>query len=952
MKKLVSIVLLLALCLATLSGCTLGEKLNKLNPFKKGPSEELLNAADYLFLLYKDDEKNTPSDYDVVAQIMVDGVIYTVEWTVDVPGITIKESEKAGFYTIDLDEKTPVDIPYVLTATIKDAKGKYPVTKTFERVVPTYKLLSYEQYMAAQTGDAVVIEGIVAAIHSKSEGNKYDQLYLHDAANKGGYYVYSMGKDPIKDLGLKLGMTVEVTGTKDIYSGLHEVKDASVKIVDATAKTLEPLDITETFKNASGMTDANLVNKLGMLVTIKGVEITDQDLATSSQYYKFKLGENESYIRIYDTDLPASVSDADKAALIKTHTEHRGYSATVTGVVIVYSGSVYLNPVSVDAFSELKEIQRTDEEKLALELDALKVQTAVTEDTVITLPLTGSIYNTITFAWAINENACATYDATTGKLTVTLPEEATTLTLTLTATLNGIPKTETFKIEVDAKTTDYYVPQAVETPKVNTAFKLHLYQTKLGKDLYFAGDTTDKAWYLATTDNAAKAADVYLEAVDGVDNAYRMYFYKGADKVKTYIELYERSAGSGSIQLVTETPATYYTYDADLGLLIVKSADGTNSYYMGTYGTYNTISASNTSYITGNKAGDVGVSQFPAKLVTLAAALPAPEKVTAPVANEAFKLHLYQTKLGKDLYFAGDTTDKAWYLATTDKVEKAADVYLEAVDGVDNAFRMFFYKGADKVKTYIELYERSAGSGSIQLVTETPATYYTYDADLGLLIVKSADGTNSYYMGTYGTYNTISASNTSYITGNKAGDVGVSQFPASLVKIVLKKAEAKVAAPETDKAFKLNLYQTKLGQSLYFAGDTTDKAWYLATTDKISKAADVYLEAVDGVDNAYRMFFYKGVDKVKTYIEVYERSAGSGSIQLVTETPATYYVYNADLGMLIVTSADGANSYYMGTYGTYNTISASNTSYITGDKAGDIGKSQFPAYIVTVGVAE
>ena len=155
--------------------------------------------------------------------------------------------------------------------------------------------------------------------------------------------------------------------------------------------------------------------------------------------------------------------------------------------------------------------------------------------------------------------------------------------------------------------------------------------------------------------------------------------------------------------------------------------------------------------------------------------------MTTPETDKAFKLHLYQAQTGKDLYFAGTTTDKAWYLATTDKLSKAVDVYLEAVDGVEGGFRMYFYAGADKTKTYIEVYERSAGSGSLQLVTTTPTNYYTYNADLGILVV--AAGTNMYYLGTYNSNTSMSASNTSYITGDNASKVGVTQFPAHLVTI-------------------------------------------------------------------------------------------------------------------------------------------------------------------------
>ena len=951
MKKLVSILLLLALCVTVFVAC---------NNDPVETDTGLTDAGKYLFNLYKDMAEVTATDYDVVKKVMIGTTAYNIEWSVDVAeGVTIKDSTEEGYFTVDVNEKTPTDITYTLTATIKDESGN-TVQKTFTHKIPAYKLFTYAEYAAAEDGSAVVVEGTVIGIFSKSNGSSSNGLYMQDPNNEGGYYVYGMDKDPSADLGIKLGMTVSATGEKDTYNGTYEIINATVTVTDSAVKDVAPVDYTEIFTNASALTDAALVERQSMLVTIKGVEITGQDEA--SGYFKFKLGDKETYVRISSSN--NCITKDEIAAFKAGHTEHAVWSANVTGIVSLYSGSFYLIPATADTFEYLGEIKKSDAEKIEIDLGAIEITKNATEDSVITLPLTGATYEEVKLAWTLSETGCATLDAAAGKLTITLPDVAEKIALTVTATCGSDTATKTYEIEVDAKTTDYFLPVDAGELKVDTAFKLYFYQASLGKNLYFTGSTADKDYYLATSDKADKAVDVYLEAVDGTDGAYRMYFYAG--ETKTYIDVYERKAGeagkgSGSLQLTTEVPATYYTYDADLGLLIVKSADGNNSYYIGTYKTYETMSVSNTSYITGNNAANVGVSQFPAKLATLAPALPAPEKATELKVDTAFKLYFYQANLGKNLYFTGSTADKDYYLATSDKADKAVDVYLEAVDGTDGAYRMYFYAG--ETKTYIDVYERKAGeagkgSGSLQLTTEVPATYYTYDADLGLLIVKSADGNNSYYIGTYKTYETMSVSNTSYITGDNAANVGVSQFPAALANITLKKAEAKaVETLEADKPYKLHYYQANLGKDLYFTGTTADKDYYLATSDKISKAVDVFVETVEGNDGAYRLYFYAGAEKTKTYIEVYERKAGeagkgSGSLQLTTEVPATYYTYDADLGILLVKSADGNNSYYIGTYKTYDTMSVSNASYITGDNAANVGVSQFVAKAVTIVAAE
>ena len=147
-------------------------------------------------------------------------------------------------------------------------------------------------------------------------------------------------------------------------------------------------------------------------------------------------------------------------------------------------------------------------------------------------------------------------------------------------------------------------PIAAETPAADTAYKFALYQAELGKDLYFAGYMSGN--YLATTDKADKAADVYLEAVEG---GYRIYF-KGAD-AKKYIDVYEYSAGKVGVT-ITDKPTCVFTHNAEIGMWVANVAGG--DYYLGTYKTYDTISASKTSYIT---AENNGISQFPCKMVTI-----------------------------------------------------------------------------------------------------------------------------------------------------------------------------------------------------------------------------------------------------------------------------------------------------------------------------------------------
>jgi hypothetical protein len=113
-------------------------------------------------------------------------------------------------------------------------------------------------------------------------------------------------------------------------------------------------------------------------------------------------------------------------------------------------------------------------------------------------------------------------------------------------------------------------------------------------------------YYFATSTSTADAVDVYLEEVEG---GLRLYFLDG--ETKTYVEIYDRGEGKAGVQLSTE-PTTTYTFDAERKTLVATF--GENSFYMGCYSDYNTMSASNTSYI--EDTSKIGVSQFPAGLIS------------------------------------------------------------------------------------------------------------------------------------------------------------------------------------------------------------------------------------------------------------------------------------------------------------------------------------------------
>lgn len=129
--------------------------------------------------------------------------------------------------------------------------------------------------------------------------------------------------------------------------------------------------------------------------------------------------------------------------------------------------------------------------------------------------------------------------------------------------------------------------------------------------------------------------------------------------------------------------------------------------------------------------------------------------------------------------------------------------------------------------------------------------------------------------------------------------------------------------PIVGAGFYLNVYQGNLDKTLYFTGEMN--GYYFATSEDITNAVKVYLEEVEveGVENAYRMYFYSG--SVKNYIAVI-KSGTYFNVKFGADYSDKYWTWN-DTYKVLTTKVDG-NDYYLGTYNYFTTLSASKISYL------------------------
>ncbi len=489
------------------------------------------------------------------------------------------------------------------------------------------------------------------------------------------------------------------------------------------------------------------------------------------------------------------------------------------------------------------------------------------------------------------------------------------------------------------------VIEKVEEPEVDTAYKFYIEQENVGSTLYLNGEMN--GFYFATTTDLAEAVDVYLEnytetitdeetGIDSTISGYRLYFYD-AEEVKTYIEVVI-NGNYKNVVFVTE-PTNYFVYDGDLDTLIITLSDG-NQYYLGTYNYYQTFSASTIDKAATSFVAHLGVpvlQDIPAEdaddgnedeggetdepVIEYVA-----ELVENPTVGTAYKFYIEQKTLGTTLYLTGEMN--GFYFATTADTAEAIDVYLEEVDSVEGGYRLYFYD-AEEVKTYIEVVI-NGNYKNVVFVTE-PTNYFVYDEELDTLLITLSDE-NQYYLGTYGTYSTFSASTI---------DKAATSFVAHLGVLVEKSEDEGgedddpvvevpeielVTVPEIGVAYKYYVDQLNLSSTLYLTGAMS--GYYYATTTDIAAAQNFYFEEVDG---GYNVYTY--IDSVKTYIDVVVN--GNYINVIYTTEPTAVFVWNETYNTIVTTLND--TEYYLGSYNSFNTVSASKISYAATSFVGHFG---------------
>lgn len=227
MKKLIALVTVLALCCTAFVGMA------------ESADADLAAARSYLRMMYKNSPETTMTDYDVVGVVNIGGIEFPVEWTADSDTIKFIVNDNKTV-TVDVDEKNPQEVFYVLTGTMKNAAGE-SVSVSFNHKVPAAMILdglSYEEIVAAaytlEAGlameDPQRLYGTIIRIptpYSEQYGNITVDIQVGDLADQ-PIQCYRLSGDGVADL--KVGDKITVEGIIKNYKGTIEFDKGCVLV--------------------------------------------------------------------------------------------------------------------------------------------------------------------------------------------------------------------------------------------------------------------------------------------------------------------------------------------------------------------------------------------------------------------------------------------------------------------------------------------------------------------------------------------------------------------------------------------------------------------------------------------------------------------------------------------------------------------------------------------------
>lgn len=209
--------------------------------------------------------------------------------------------------------------------------------------------MTYEQFMEAEAGDEVTIEGFIAA--KQSWWNDQVTLYLLTETSGEGYFVYNMACTEDENNNVyKIGTYVHIEASaKTVFAGEHEIMGddiTKVEVIDAGDKTMNttPIDVSNKLTSLEQYQNSYFKATL----TVVEYETTDQNVVVDSSNafgYKGSTPTDDLYFTISDgtTELACCVeaylTGSETAVHQTVQTLSVGDEVTVEGYLYWWNGA-------------------------------------------------------------------------------------------------------------------------------------------------------------------------------------------------------------------------------------------------------------------------------------------------------------------------------------------------------------------------------------------------------------------------------------------------------------------------------------------------------------------------------------------------------------------------------------------------------------------------------------
>ena len=305
------------------------------------------NARSYLRTMYKNSPETTMTDYDVVGSVNIGGSVYPVTWTADSDTIKIIVKED-GMVTIDVDEKNPQEVAYVLTAVITSPVSGETAELSFKHKVPAAMILdglSYEEIVAAAytLEDGIAMEetqrlyGTVIRIpsaYSAEYGNITVDIQIGDLVDQ-PIQCYRLSGAGVENL--QVGDKITVEGILKNYKGTIEF-DKGCVLVGYGEIVSQKAVLDAAYALSEG---ASMPNK----TALEG-EIIKIDTAYSEEYKNITVtivcdGKTEQPIMCYRLkgEGAATLAVGDKIAVYGTLKNYKGTIEFDSGCQLIPYGT-------------------------------------------------------------------------------------------------------------------------------------------------------------------------------------------------------------------------------------------------------------------------------------------------------------------------------------------------------------------------------------------------------------------------------------------------------------------------------------------------------------------------------------------------------------------------------------------------------------------------------------